>query len=235
MRKNYDIKTTQMNENFENLIYKKFWTEDVIKEWKEMIPNRYNILFFIYFHIYLYKIYNLSFIILYSYIIFFFFYLFKKKRQVMKNEYKKGFAAILYVLGVYKNNNMLIGNKFSNGYSIKHCPKEFLNSAIRTSHMNLLAFHKLEENWNKYKHLRVFIFWAAKKKEITNYCYLTKPLPEPEPEPEQKLENNKNLYINKNQNSNFSKKCIFLNLIPNFIIYIFILYKLISIKKNFFY
>jgi len=163
MRKNYDIKTTQMNENFENLIYKKFWTEDVIKEWKEMIPNR----------------------------------------QVMKNEYKKGFAAILYVLGVYKNNNMLIGNKFSNGYSIKHCPKEFLNSAIRTSHMNLLAFHKLEENWNKYKHLRVFIFWAAKKKEITNYCYLTKPLPEPEPEPEQKLENNKNLYINKNQNSNF--------------------------------
>jgi len=51
MRKNYDIKTTQMNENFENLIYKKFWTEDVIKEWKEMIPNRYNILFFNFFKI----------------------------------------------------------------------------------------------------------------------------------------------------------------------------------------
>jgi len=33
-------KTCQMNTKFENLIYNKFWTQEVEKEWMYMLPNR---------------------------------------------------------------------------------------------------------------------------------------------------------------------------------------------------
>jgi len=39
------LKVCQMNTNFENLIYNKYWTNEVIKEWKEMLPTRYVFLF----------------------------------------------------------------------------------------------------------------------------------------------------------------------------------------------
>jgi len=70
--------------------------------------------------------------------------------------------------------------KFPNGYTIQHCPKEFLDSPIKSSYKHLLTFSRLKSNWEQYKKLRIFIFWAAKKKEITEYCHLYDPLPEPE-------------------------------------------------------
>ncbi|ORX76908.1 hypothetical protein BCR32DRAFT_270977 [Anaeromyces robustus] len=105
------------------------------------------------------------------------------QNKMNSNTYLRGFSGILYILGVYRNNYMKIGTKFPNGYVINHCPEIFLNSPIKTSHKHLLAFNNLEYNWNNFKRLRIFIFWAAKRKDITEYCHLTEPLDEPELKP----------------------------------------------------
>eukprot|EP00833_Pecoramyces_ruminatium_P006537 jgi/Orpsp1_1/1180569/evm.model.c7180000073946.1 len=103
-----------------------------------------------------------------------------RKKKIPKNEYKKGFPCLLYILGVYKNNNIEIGNKFSNGYVINNCPKEFLKEKIINSHKNFLSLNNLENIWLKFQHLRTFLFWAAKRTEIKNYCHLNEPLSEQE-------------------------------------------------------
>jgi len=75
---------------------------------------------------------------------------------------------------------MKVGTKFPNGYVIHHCPKVFLDSPIKSSYKYLLACKRIEYNWNNFKSLRVFIFWAAKSREIMEYCHLNDPLSEPE-------------------------------------------------------